>query len=120
MQKNQGEIGQAALLSIIHGFCRTAGVLAFGGTHFDEDHAIAVKRHQVQLSLGTAEVLSEDAIAQATSEEPSCRPLRARAKPAPPPRFASFGFGRHEDLGRENRIVGRQLRALTQPGSPRR
>src|SRR5713101_2049401 len=91
MQKNQGEIGQAALLSIIHGFRRTPGVLAFGGTDFDENHALAVKRHQVQLSLGTAEVLSEDAIAQATSEEPSCRPLRARAKPAPPPRFASFG-----------------------------
>ena len=47
MQENQGEIGETALLSIIHGFCRTTGIRTFGRTDFDEDHTIAVESHQI-------------------------------------------------------------------------
>jgi hypothetical protein len=89
MQENQGEIGKSALLSTIHGFRRATSIRAFRGTDFDEDDAVAVQSHQVQLSLGTAKVLSEDAIPQALAEKPSSSSLCPRAKPAPPPGFAS-------------------------------
>jgi hypothetical protein len=75
MEKNQSQVGEAALLSVVDRFRRPTAIFALCGTHFDEDHALAVESDQIQFTPWTREVAAEDAIAQSLLEKPGRGPL---------------------------------------------
>jgi hypothetical protein len=63
LQEDQGQIGQAPLFVKIHGFHRRNRILAFSGTHFDENETLAVKRNEIQFAAWAREISAENSIA---------------------------------------------------------
>ena len=77
MQEEQGQVGQATLLSVVYRFRGPTAIFPFGRTDFDEDHAIAVERDQIQFTTRARKIATEDAIAKPLLKKPSGGSLRA-------------------------------------------
>ena len=77
MQEEQGKVGQATLLSVVYRFRGTTAIGSFRGTDFDENHAIAVERDQIQFTARARKIATEDAIAKPLLKKPSGGTFRA-------------------------------------------
>jgi hypothetical protein len=52
------------LLSVVYRFRGSTAIFPFRGTDFDENHAIAVERDQIQFTTRARKIATEDAIAK--------------------------------------------------------
>src|SRR5438093_7159932 len=75
MQEEQSQIGQATLLSVVYRLRGPTAIFPFGRTDFDEDHAIAVERDQIQFTTRAREIATEDAIAETSLKKLGRCPL---------------------------------------------
>jgi hypothetical protein len=81
------ERGEPVLLGVIHRLGRPGGVATFRGANLDEYDASAIQGNEVNLAERSTVIASKYTIA-GPAQKASGGALRARAEPAPPPRFS--------------------------------
>src|SRR5438067_1324462 len=86
LEKPQCQLRQTPLFGMIDRSRRPNGVGTLRGPHFDEDDTTSVHGDYIDLAQLITIIPAHDAIPQ-PADKALCRPLRARAKPAPPPRL---------------------------------